>query len=355
VDPAAAEEASVRRPIVERAEATRVLAEAKRLYGVAELVQARRIIGGVDSAALAHKSLSLALGLLVRLNGEEAPGDHANLVERARAISAEQKLLEEDLGAELLVINEMRERFVQIGADTTAADDRRYNRAFVRSAEWFGATKAYLDQQLPPQNLDIWRRSKMGIAIVVTFAAGFAVGRHVSPRPTPARPVISQTANPIAPTGPAFTATFFRDTSFREAALSRRDTSIAFDWEGESPAESLPNDHFGVRWNGILNIREEGKYTFHLTSDDGSRLFIDEMLTIDNWGNHGPVTRVGSMDLPVGKHAIRVDFFDEIGGALVKLEWSSERFSQRLLTGTDLAEEGAAEATSAGLPAARAQ
>ena len=48
---------------------------------------------------------------------------------------------------------------------------------------------------------------------------------------------------------------------------------------------------FAIRWHGYLRIFSRGRYTFRLTSDDGSRLFIGgggrgEVLLINNDGLH---------------------------------------------------------------------
>ena len=43
-------------------------------------------------------------------------------------------------------------------------------------------------------------------------------------------------------------------------------------------------DDFAVRYTGEFDVARAGSHTFHLTSDDGSRLYIDGQLVIDNDG-----------------------------------------------------------------------
>lgn len=50
---------------------------------------------------------------------------------------------------------------------------------------------------------------------------------------------------------------------------------------------AFPTDHFRSEWNGKMFIDRSGDYTFKLCSDDGSRLMINELAVIDNWGLHG--------------------------------------------------------------------
>jgi len=81
-------------------------------------------------------------------------------------------------------------------------------------------------------------------------------------------------------------------------------------------------DHYGVKFRGTFSIETEGSYTFYLLSDDGSKLYIDGKLIIDNDGSHGEIEKTGSIELTKGKHSIRVDYFDNINGEALKLMYS---------------------------------
>ena len=66
---------------------------------------------------------------------------------------------------------------------------------------------------------------------------------------------------------------------------------------------------FAIDYTGKFWIARNGKYKFALNSDDGSKLYIDDTLVIDNDGQHPPVSRKGSVKLTVGVHRIRVSYF----------------------------------------------
>ena len=66
---------------------------------------------------------------------------------------------------------------------------------------------------------------------------------------------------------------------------------------------------FGIDYEGIFYLREEGNYLFRLGSDDGSRLWIDEKLIIDNDGLHPPEMKEKFVQLERGLHKIRVSYF----------------------------------------------
>jgi len=66
---------------------------------------------------------------------------------------------------------------------------------------------------------------------------------------------------------------------------------------------------FAIKYTGFFEIDEPATFNFRLTSDDGSRLIIDDQVIINNDGLHPPSTREGSVKLDAGVHCIRVDYF----------------------------------------------
>ena len=66
---------------------------------------------------------------------------------------------------------------------------------------------------------------------------------------------------------------------------------------------------FAIDYSGRFWIDKPGEYRFELTSDDGSMLYIDNQLVIDNGGLHLPVTMTGKVQLSRGIHNIRVPYF----------------------------------------------
>jgi hypothetical protein len=69
-------------------------------------------------------------------------------------------------------------------------------------------------------------------------------------------------------------------------------------------------DYFFVRWTGNLRVPKDGKYTFFLESDDGSRLFIDGKQVIANGGRHHMTEKSGEVELTAGQHSINVEYFE---------------------------------------------
>ncbi len=66
---------------------------------------------------------------------------------------------------------------------------------------------------------------------------------------------------------------------------------------------------FAMTVDGVIDIPTTGTYTLTLTSRDGSRLFIDQMLVLNNDGVHAPSFRSGTVMLEAGAHEIQCDYF----------------------------------------------
>ena len=73
----------------------------------------------------------------------------------------------------------------------------------------------------------------------------------------------------------------------------------------------LPNltEWFAIDYQGTIWISTFGEYRFQLTSDDGSKLYIDGVQVIDNDGVHTERTREGAVHLKQGSHRIRISYF----------------------------------------------
>ncbi|GEM_PF-1526646 len=84
---------------------------------------------------------------------------------------------------------------------------------------------------------------------------------------------------------------------------------------------------FALRYTGWIKIPKTGAYRFHLSSDDGSRLYLDDSLVVDNDGAHTLVLKIAPAGLAAGYHAFRLDYFNRIGKGLLDLKWESLDFA----------------------------
>jgi len=67
--------------------------------------------------------------------------------------------------------------------------------------------------------------------------------------------------------------------------------------------------HFGIIFESEMEIKKDGKYEFSLNSDDGSILWIDGKLIIDNDGIHKMKIKKDTLELRKGKYPIKIWYF----------------------------------------------
>ncbi len=103
--------------------------------------------------------------------------------------------------------------------------------------------------------------------------------------------------------------------------MVRVDKQVNFSEVGGDFYGSKLSDNFAVRWTGVLRAPKDGSYGFSTESDDGSRLWIDGKLIVDNGGPHAFERKDGKAELTAGDHEIKIEFFDSGGGAGCIARW----------------------------------
>jgi PKD repeat protein len=142
---------------------------------------------------------------------------------------------------------------------------------------------------------------------------------------------------------PGFSASYYYDQGWTNLAGTRIDNRIRFaDDQGSTtygtdevnwPTSMIGGmEDFSVSWDGFLNVPTGETYTFYLTSDDGSWLWIDDIIIVDNSGLHSPEERTGTATLSAGYHAIRVRMFENTGEAVAHLEYSTPTTARTYVT-----------------------
>jgi hypothetical protein len=104
-------------------------------------------------------------------------------------------------------------------------------------------------------------------------------------------------------------------------ALVREDVDLSFDWGTGSPAAGIvTNDGFSARWTRTINF-PTGNYRFRVAVDDGARLWVNNALIIDQWREQGLTSYSSDIYLPGGNVPVRLEYFENVGGATVRLTW----------------------------------
>lgn len=91
---------------------------------------------------------------------------------------------------------------------------------------------------------------------------------------------------------------------------------------------SKKTDNYGLVFEGYIRIATSGSYNFYLTSDDGSRLYINNKLLINNDDVHAAREYSASINLASGYCPIRIEYFEKTFGEVLELYFSSSTMSK---------------------------
>ncbi|MGG6268119.1 PA14 domain-containing protein [Leptolyngbya sp. AN03gr2] len=144
-------------------------------------------------------------------------------------------------------------------------------------------------------------------------------------------------ATTLTPSGTGLKAEYFDNLDFTNQIATRTDSTVNFNWGAGSPHTIAP-DTFSVRWSGQVQARFTETYTFYTIADDGVRLWVNDQLVIINWVNQAPTERRGAITLNAGqRYNIRLEYFENTGGAVARLGWFSARQAREIIPQSQLA------------------
>ena len=86
--------------------------------------------------------------------------------------------------------------------------------------------------------------------------------------------------------------------------------------------------NWGARFSGLINVPEDGNWTFYLNTDDGSELWINGVSAIQNYGMHGMIEYSTSLNLSAGYHDFRIEFFQGGGPHGLVFSWDGPNVSK---------------------------
>jgi hypothetical protein len=138
---------------------------------------------------------------------------------------------------------------------------------------------------------------------------------------------VSLTVSPAPATGTGLRGQYFNDAGdgnyFTTSVMSRVDATVDFNWSG-SPAAGVQSDNFSVQWMGQVQPAATGNYIFSTESNDGVRLWVNNVLVIDNWTEHATaIDSSAAIAMTANSlYNIRLEVFDRVGVAVARLMWT---------------------------------
>ncbi len=138
-------------------------------------------------------------------------------------------------------------------------------------------------------------------------------------------------------TGTGLTGVYYNNIDFTGTRVQRVDPTVNFDWGTGAPAPGIGADTFSVRWIGQVQPRYSQTYTFYTLSDNGVRLWVNGQQLVNNWTEHALTENSGTIALTAGqKYVIAMEFYDNTGGAVAKLSWSSSSQAKEIIPQSQL-------------------
>jgi PA14 domain len=130
---------------------------------------------------------------------------------------------------------------------------------------------------------------------------------------------------------------YYDNIDFTNLKVTRTDSTVNFNWGSGSPDPLVGADTFSVRWTGQVVPQFSQTYTFYTQSDDGVRLWINGTQLVNNWTNHGPTENSGTIALTSGTaYSVKMEFYENGGGAVAKLSWSSASQAKQIIPQSQL-------------------
>ena len=155
-------------------------------------------------------------------------------------------------------------------------------------------------------------------------------------------PLCASAANDLVyANGNGLKAEYFTNTMTTEfpaaATLIKLDKSINFNWGTGSPAPTISNDNFKIRWTGKMRPLTDDNYTIYVTAGDGVRLWINNTQLINNWSNNPIKTYSATISLQKNTdYDVKLEYYSATNAASCILQWSASGVCKQVIPATQL-------------------
>jgi uncharacterized protein YraI len=127
--------------------------------------------------------------------------------------------------------------------------------------------------------------------------------------------------NPVQVQSSAWTAQYYNNTDLIGIpAITRYEGQINYNWGLGAPANGVAADNFSVRWTATVPFNA-GTYRFTLGGNDGVRLFIDDILIINQWRDQAFTNFSIDMHITGGLHTLRIEYYERNVEAAVRFNY----------------------------------
>ncbi|BCX04376.1 MAG: hypothetical protein KatS3mg053_2314 [Candidatus Roseilinea sp.] len=143
-----------------------------------------------------------------------------------------------------------------------------------------------------------------------------------TPPPGPTIIVPTATPNPN-PTG-AWYGQYFGNPDLIPPVLFDQNLPgppLNVNWGTGAPGPGVPRNNWSAIFTSSANFPTTDNYQFTLSVDGGARVFVDDVLVINQWFSAGLRTVTADVSLTAGLHNLRVEYYKSGASARVLLNW----------------------------------
>ncbi|MEO0895718.1 MAG: LamG-like jellyroll fold domain-containing protein [Bacteroidota bacterium] len=132
--------------------------------------------------------------------------------------------------------------------------------------------------------------------------------------------------------GTGLGASYYNDTARSQRIMQRVDSVVDFHWGSIPPDPSMNPQTFSVVWEGEIESPFTETITFHTSTDDGVRLWVNNQLIIDNWTDQSVSSSFGNIAMNAWENvSIKMEYYQNEVYAEAHLSWSSPSMPEEIV------------------------
>jgi alpha-L-fucosidase len=90
-------------------------------------------------------------------------------------------------------------------------------------------------------------------------------------------------------------------------------------------------NHYGFQFSGYIQVPADGVYKFYTSSDDGSCLYVDGNLVVNNDGHHADQEKDGVIALAKGFHSLQITYYQGGGNRDLKIYYEGPGLTKQII------------------------
>ncbi len=132
-------------------------------------------------------------------------------------------------------------------------------------------------------------------------------------------------------------AEYFNNMDLEGSPKTRIDMQVNYEAVSQPPDPVISDAPMSIRWSGYLNPRTSGNYKIKVNSSDGCRLWLNDMLLIDEWHGRGETSDIVEFEMVENqKYSIKLEYFVNRDDEICQLFWETPGTNSTALYTADM-------------------